>query len=56
LRNRGRSYCARGETDAACLQEITTLHAFPSVCADVSTGNDLDAVFSSPMIDVVCLG
>jgi hypothetical protein len=29
LRDRGRSHRARGETDAACLQEITTFHALP---------------------------
>ena len=51
----GARHVALDLTDAACLQEFTTLHTLSSVCADTSTGNDLDAVFS-PTIDVVCLG
>jgi hypothetical protein len=46
LRDRGRSNCARGETDATCFQEFTTFHALPPfLCRYIDEDNDLDVVF-----------
>jgi hypothetical protein len=54
LRDRGRSNCARGETNASHFQKFTTFHALPPpfLCRCFDEGGDLECRFSvSPIAD-----